>query len=267
MVAEIPVGLNPQYVAADPGGNVLLTQTGDFAETFGSVQVIDTSLDEVVATVSIEAFPGRIAVSPAGKAYITTFLPDFTSSVVVFDARSQTFVRGAENPIEGVVAAFFVTVAPTSGRVIVAGSNFFDTNKLYIIDSETDTLVAELDGGAGLSSVAVYDSGQPTAVAEIPLPELPARFALGPAFPNPFNPAVALPFAIPGPATLRVQLTVFDPLGGRVANLVDDSLAPGLYHATWNGHDVRGRPVASGVYLVRMRAGQFEATRAVTLAR
>ncbi len=267
VVDEIAVGLNPQYVVPDPQGNVLVAQTGDFAETFGSIGVIDTSTDAVVATVPIEAFPGRIAVTPEGKAYVTVFKPDFTSAVVVFDARSRTFVRGPGDPIEGIAAAFFAAVAPTSGHVIVAGSNFFDVNKLYVIDPQTDAVIGEFDGGVGLSSVAVYDPERPTAVAEIPSPELPARFELGPGFPNPFNPTVTLSFALPGPGAASVRLAVFDARGARVAELVDDRLRAGLYRAVWDGRDEGGRPVASGVYLIRMETDGFGATRAVTLAR
>lgn len=42
-------------------------------------------------------------------------------------------------------------------------------------------------------------------------------------------------------------------------------LQAGTVRRVWNGRDDSGRLSASGVYLVRMRAGDFEQTRKVQL--
>ena len=48
--------------------------------------------------------------------------------------------------------------------------------------------------------------------------------------------------------------------------LLDETGAGGLYEATWNGTDYRGRLVASGRYIYQLRIGAvFTATERVTL--
>ena len=95
----------------------------------------------------------------------------------------------------------------------------------------------------------------------VPLaPTIPIAFALQPPAPNP----------APGPVTFRydvptardVTLEVLDMLGRRVAVIAEGAAEPG-YHATvWNAG-----ALASGLYVVRMRAGTFVQTRRLTVAR
>ncbi len=71
--------------------------------------------------------------------------------------------------------------------------------------------------------------------------------------PNPFNPQTQISFDLPsaGPASLRV----YDLSGRLVATLVDAPLTAGSHSATWDGTDLNGQAVASGVYLYELRAG------------
>ena len=55
-------------------------------------------------------------------------------------------------------------------------------------------------------------------------------------------------------------MEVYDAIGATVATLVDEPLAAGRYTTTW---EVAG--LASGVYVVRMRAGDFVQTRKMIL--
>ena len=47
---------------------------------------------------------------------------------------------------------------------------------------------------------------------------------------------------------------MFDVRGARVVGLVADERDAGEHAVVWDGIDDRGRPVASGVYLYRLRA-------------
>jgi hypothetical protein len=82
----------------------------------------------------------------------------------------------------------------------------------------------------------------------------PLRYGIGQNFPNPFNPSTTIEFQIPKSG--RATLTVHTLLGQEVATLVSRDLAPGTYSVRW---DASG--VASGVYLYRLLAGDFVATR------
>jgi hypothetical protein len=96
---------------------------------------------------------------------------------------------------------------------------------------------------------------------------LPRAFALGQNFPNPFNPSTTIRYRVPAGAgeALHVTLDVFDLRGRRVCTLVDAERAAGEYAVQWNGRGERGESLASGVYLYRIHAGDFEATRRMML--
>ena len=82
---------------------------------------------------------------------------------------------------------------------------------------------------------------------------LPARFALGPNYPNPFNPSTIIPYQLA--ASSAVRLEVFNLLGQHIATLVDGERAAGFHTATWHATDGSGRAVGAGVYIYRMTVG------------
>lgn len=92
----------------------------------------------------------------------------------------------------------------------------------------------------------------------------PTTFELSQNFPNPFNPATTMRYALP--RSERVTLQVFNLLGGLIATLVDDEQKEAGYHvAIWNGRSTAGQAVGNGVYFVRMQAGEFVQARKVVL--
>lgn len=90
-------------------------------------------------------------------------------------------------------------------------------------------------------------------------PEIPLEFALQQNYPNPFNPITTLEYAIPEP--VQVNISVFDLRGQVVRTLVNQSLTAGYWSVQWNGTDNYGRSVSSGIYLYRINAGSFTATK------
>jgi hypothetical protein len=92
----------------------------------------------------------------------------------------------------------------------------------------------------------------------------PTAYELSPNFPNPFNPATTIRYALP--KAENVTLQVFNLLGEVVATLVNNELKEAGYHAAiWNGRNAAGNMVGSGVYFIRMRAGSFVQTRKMVL--
>ena len=72
--------------------------------------------------------------------------------------------------------------------------------------------------------------------------------------PNPFNAQTRIHLALP--EDMEVTLTVHSVTGQTVARLYDHTpLEAGLHTLEWRGVDDRGRPVGSGIYLVRVIAG------------
>jgi len=83
--------------------------------------------------------------------------------------------------------------------------------------------------------------------------------------PNPFTDRTTLRFSLREPG--RVSLEIFDVRGRRVRRLMDASLGAGRHLRIWDGRDEASRQVASGVYFVRLRAGDKEARGRVVLRR
>jgi len=73
-------------------------------------------------------------------------------------------------------------------------------------------------------------------------------------YPNPFNPVTTIRFNIP--TSEHVTLTVYNILGQSVTTLMDQYKQAGQYRIQWNASDL-----PSGIYLIRMEAGQFSAVK------
>ncbi|MGD1048636.1 MAG: T9SS type A sorting domain-containing protein [Candidatus Krumholzibacteriaceae bacterium] len=82
--------------------------------------------------------------------------------------------------------------------------------------------------------------------------------------PNPFNPSTAISYYLP--AETSVTLNVYDVSGRLVSRLSDRTREQrGVHTATWDGSDLHGRAVGSGVYIYRLRAGDRTMSRKMIL--
>ncbi len=100
----------------------------------------------------------------------------------------------------------------------------------------------------------------------------PERFVVGNPFPNPANPTVSIEYNI---ANVRpsewVQLSILNTLGQTIRTERYQASPSGVI--TWDGRDMRGRPVSTGVYIARLRlADAYDqpgmiAVRRITLLR
>ncbi len=80
-----------------------------------------------------------------------------------------------------------------------------------------------------------------------------SRVSLQGASPNPFRAGTDLSFAIPKDGPVRLE--IYDVTGRRVARPIDGARFPaGAHRVAWDGRDGAGRPVASGVYFLRLEA-------------
>ncbi len=113
--------------------------------------------------------------------------------------------------------------------------------------------VVEIDGVVLSSATGTPDS-----------PPAPAEPALT-LSPNPFNPRVSITFSLA--ESCQVALSVHEVSGRRVATLAKGFYAAGSHRMSWDGHDVEGRELGSGVYIARLTAGELLASRKMVLVR
>jgi len=94
---------------------------------------------------------------------------------------------------------------------------------------------------------------------------LPDEYSLGQNYPNPFNPQTTISFALP--VAGKISLIIYD-LNGREIMRWDEEISQGgYYQRVWNGENLSGEQVSSGVYFYRFRAGDFVQTRKMVLLR
>ena len=87
-------------------------------------------------------------------------------------------------------------------------------------------------------------------------------------YPNPFNSATTIPFTVNrkrstenGSCPIPTTLTIYNVLGQRVKNLVNEDKLPGHYQITWDGKDDSGFEVSSGVYFYRLKTEEQVQTK------
>jgi G:T/U-mismatch repair DNA glycosylase len=100
--------------------------------------------------------------------------------------------------------------------------------------------------------------------------EIPSSYSLSQNYPNPFNPTTKIKFDIPKFSSSEgygfsrgvglVTLTVYDIMGREVQTLVNESLQPGSYEATFDGSSLN-----SGVYFYKLITKDFVQTRRMVL--
>ena len=104
-----------------------------------------------------------------------------------------------------------------------------------------------------------------TGIADVTENDLPRRYRLEANYPNPFNPATVISYQLS--VVSDVKLTIYNLLGEKVATLVDARQNAGRHQVRWDGRDRSGRPVSSGVYIYRLKAGEFQQSRKMILLR
>ena len=95
----------------------------------------------------------------------------------------------------------------------------------------------------------------------------PESYELLQNYPNPFNPTTTIHFKVAPTqeGVADVSIKVYDLSGRVVKTLINEPMQPGEYAVEWDGTNNSGEAVAGGVYIYRMVAGKFAATRKMIL--
>jgi len=173
--------------------------------------------------------------------------------------------------VEGWKAAYQLLLETAQERVARADSltqGTTDSLRIRYLDEAKQNLgFAGSDEAAGahnfnylvaLLNDAIAKADIALSVEEFSAP-IPEHFELSQNYPNPFNPVTQIEFSVP--RSSYVKLDVFNALGQKIRGLVSERLAAGRKRVTWDGADDAGKPVASGVYLYRLTAGDFADTK------
>lgn len=142
------------------------------------------------------------------------------------------------------------------------GGATFATGGVYRLGSTTGQPDAGvLSGGPYALHGGFWAAGGAAVVAAPAVRPVPDSFVAHLPAPNPFRDTTTLAFDLPSPAHVRLDIHGVD--GRLVRRLVDGDGEAGYHRAHWDGRDDGGRPVASGIYFVRLSAGVSSSTQRI----
>ena len=245
----LPVEVAPGGVAVIPLA-VGVHQPGAFAET---VRVTTTSAQAGTLAVGLR---GTATLPPTAR--LRTDAAGGTAVGGATVEQAVTLANDGDGPLVWRVdadrlPAWVASVSPASGTVpprgqtelsfvLVSGTLTPSDYAASVVIETNDPVNGDLSVGAGVLL-------------------RPAALGLRPVYPNPSAGVVAIPLELPAEAAVTVE--VFDLRGRRVATVARDRTLPvGYPELRWSTAGL-----ASGVYVVRVRAGAEEATATLTVAR
>jgi hypothetical protein len=179
---------------------------------------------------------------------------------VQYDAEKLEFVKAvAEDNLlgEGELAAPRV-ITKTDGAVAIAayGDNMVSEGDLglslvFRTKTEIENTFVEVtesevrDGNFAVNGIALP--------APVQIQTRPEAFALANNYPNPFNPATTIKYALPEAS--NVTLEIYNVVGQVVRTLVADHQNAGRYVVQWDAANDSGHSLSSGIYFYRLQAG------------
>jgi hypothetical protein len=126
---------------------------------------------------------------------------------------------------------------------------------------EVDFFGIERDDKPDMGAIEFVSTGVAPNVSDL----FPQEYQLSQNYPNPFNPETKIEFKLPKSG--KIKLIVYNILGQKVATLFDGFKRSGTYSVIWNGKDLYGKAVPSGIYFYRLEAGSITRTAKMTLVK
>ena len=94
----------------------------------------------------------------------------------------------------------------------------------------------------------------------------PADYKLEQNYPNPFNPSTTIQFYLP--VKKQISLVIYNSSGQKVKTLVNNQVFnKGRYVQEWDGTNDNGKQVASGMYIYKLKFGNFSKSRRMLLVK
>jgi len=208
--------------------------------------------------------------------YILNFLNVNTGYMTSGDAVNPTYIRKTTDggyswsnlyqSTNRIIAGYFIN----SLTGYIGGNRILKTidggNNWYVQSNTYNTILYEIKFINQLTGLAIGDNGiilKTTNGGETvgikPISENAfSSFSLQQNYPNPFNPTTKIKFDVVRVGD--VKIVVYDVMGREVKTLVNESLKPGTYEASFDGSQL-----TSGVYFYKMVTDNFTETKRMLL--
>jgi hypothetical protein len=222
----------------------------------GTTTIHFTSFQYNEGTPSSGGVDGVITVVAPAKPVVISFAPNpkpttvSQNNIVAFNVRAKDPNGGA------------VTYTWKVNGAVVKGPGADSTYSTRFTDPHgvAKSVVCVYATVQGLSDSTVWAF----TITGVNDPILPTDFYLGQNYPNPFNPTTEITHSLPKEAPVTFE--IYNLLGVRVRTLMaGQTKNAGQYRITWDGKNDAGVGMPSGVYLYRISAGSFLASKKMTL--
>ena len=183
------------------------------------------------------------------------------------------------------IATRLGTLAPVSGNIHLSGGELTQNSNITMTNgSVTVTFSYTAPNSTGTDTIwatglATNSSGGQSGddwnwapskriivknlTAIEPISTIATEFSLGQNYPNPFNPSTKFEVSIAKESFTTIKL--YNTLGEELYVFSNELLKIGKYEFTWNGVNMNGTAVNSGVYFIKMISGEYTMTRRITL--
>jgi len=166
--------------------------------------------------------------------------------------------------ISGEDGSYSLNALQEGSYMLMASRSLYETtyypNAPDLSSADTIELTAEGDMDVP-DAVVTMTSGQVTNTESDAPNMTPRVFGLEQNYPNPFNPTTVIEYQIPEQADVTLQ--VFNVQGQLINTLVNQNQKAQSYKVFWNGRDMNGALVPSGVYFYQIQANNYTETRAL----
>jgi hypothetical protein len=241
--------------------NGLLTVTPVAPDSFGTavfrLRAFPASSPDLADSLDVP-FTRRIGYRPPQPFALT-----FPAADAELDTVRFTFRWAPARITEGLRPSYTLRIQPqTGGAILIRGLS----EPFYALDG-TEGLqkneaytwwVTVSDGVNTVESITRNRFVIGIPVANESENMIPLKTALLPAYPNPFNPSVTIAFNVHQPS--KIEMAIFDLNGRKVRTLIDGFRPAGTHRQVFDAANL-----ASGIYLVQLRAGNFVSTQRITL--
>ena len=197
----------------------------------------------------------------AGNETLPVELSSFTATISTHNNVVLTWVTQSETSVMG----FYVYRSTDSNLAnaqqitsLIDATNTSDQQVYVYTDNEINQIgtyyywlmVSDMNGSESFHGPihVTYENTQPG------IPNIPVFTELKQVYPNPFNPNTNISYVLATPSD--VSITIYNSRGQEVRSFEKSNVAAGTWNLSWDGKDQNGTGLSSGVYYIRMNAGQ-----------
>ena len=207
------------------------------------------------------------------------YFPEDWGKIILTDAKGINYtlyaVKGetdlSQYELPPVPMAGMFDIRFSSGRIAEDINSSIQTIDMsgvtYPLTVRVENLDIRLMDEARMTVNVKLKSGEEVVISDATIKKLmvtgelkPGEYVLEQNYPNPFNPSTKIKFAIPNDSD--VNLSIYNVLGELVTTLANEQMKAGYYEYEFNASNL-----ASGIYLYRIKGGNFVETKKMVIIR